>query len=150
MSRSRWLGMIMWLLVSSGVWGCSTLPPAPEKRPTIQGELGDQVKIQDLAGIWEFEMANTVYPLTFDQQGNGTYEWKQGRFTTTRLEGRVWKGTWHQQDNDREGGFEMLLSPDLQSADGRWWYIRIGQDHDPLNSGGDFILRRAKGNLDVQ
>ncbi|MDX1412136.1 MAG: hypothetical protein R3351_08255, partial [Nitrospirales bacterium] len=87
------------------------------------------------------------YPLTLDQQGKGTYEWQEGRFETTSLSNGIWKGTWHQEGNDREGGFELQLHPDLQSATGNWWYTRIGKDQDPLEPGGSFSLRRVKAGL---
>ena len=113
-----------------------------ETRSSRENEEISKVQIQDLAGEWEYEEASVAYRLTLDRNGNGNYEWKQGRFATTSLKNGLWIGTWHQRDNDREGGFELQLAQDLRSARGRWWYTRIEQDHDPLNPGGTFRLTR--------
>jgi len=44
-----------------------------------------------LAGEWEYiDSTGAVVPLTLDEQGNGHYEWKEGRFETHRLIGRTW------------------------------------------------------------
>ena len=131
------------LMVFALMWGCAPVLPTPEKMPSSHESQGPlDVQVQDLAGVWEIQVSNAVYPLTFDQEGNGTYEWKHGKFLTTSVENGLWKGTWHQRDNDREGGFEIQLSEDLRSGEGNWWYTRIGQDHDPLNPGGTFRLTR--------
>ena len=143
--------MFMFTLISVGTWGCASVPleessgvPPPENTllPTIQ--------VKDLAGQWQYEEASAVYPLVFDQEGKGTYEWKKGRFMTTSLSQGVWKGTWSQEENDREGGFELRLQPDLQSARGQWWYTRIGEDRTPLQPGGTFMLRRVGPGLNGQ
>ena len=133
------------LMVFAFMWGCTTLSPPPQDTQALkENEKLANVQIQDLAGKWEIELSSAVYPLTFDEQGNGTYEWKHGRFLTTSLENGLWRGTWHQRDNDREGGFEIELSEDLRVGEGNWWYTRIGQDHEPLNPGGTFRLTRPR------
>jgi hypothetical protein len=137
--------MVMLVVCSFAVWGCPavptikpvSLPPSPEISLA-------KVKIQDLTGEWKYEEGRVIYPLTLDEEGRGTYKWKEGRFETTNLSNGVWKGTWHQEGNDREGGFELQLHPDLQSATGSWWYTRIETDQDPLEPGGSFSLRRVK------
>lgn len=131
------------LVLIAGMCGCVATPLTPQdtKENVIEQDL-NQIRITDLVGAWEYQDGNAVYPLTFDEKGNGAYEWKHGRFVTTSLKNGVWKGSWHQRDNDREGGFEMRLARDLQTADGHWWYTRIGEDHDPLEPGGTFTLRR--------
>ena len=143
------LRLILLLIVCSfAVWGCPSfpakkpvsLPPPPEKPLS-------EVTIQELAGGWEYEEGSVNYQLTLDQEGKGTYQWKEGRFETRSLSNGIWKGTWHQLENDREGEFELQLHPDLQSASGSWWYTRIGTDQDPLEPGGSFSLRRVKVGL---
>ena len=57
-----------------------------------------------LACEWEYE-DGAVVTLTLDEQGNGTYPWKDGRFITHSLSDHVWQGMWVQEENDREGGF---------------------------------------------
>ncbi len=133
--------LLLVLLVSA--WGCvsqSAISPEIRNLPHQQDLV--PIHVRDLAGVWEYEESNVVYPLTFDEKGNGVYEWKDGQFTTTSVEGRTWKGTWSQRENDREGGFEIQLGQDLFTATGRWWYTRIEQVHNPLEPGGTFTLTR--------
>lgn len=94
-----------------------------------------------LAGEWEYEDGGTV-ALRLDDQGNGTYEFKDGRFETLRLHGRTWIGKWYQKENDREGGFLVNLSADSVEGDGTWWYERIGADRSPSEKGGKFRLTK--------
>ena len=94
-----------------------------------------------LAGEWEYEDGVAV-TLRLDEQGNGTYAYKEGRFETQQLEDHTWVGTWHQKENDREGGFVVQLSPDYTEGDGIWWYTRIGADHTPSHKGGTFRLSK--------
>jgi len=63
---------------------------------------------------------------TLDKTGNGPSTQHDGRFVTTKLADRLWQGTWQQPGNDREGGFELLLSEDGTQAKGVWWYSRVG------------------------
>ncbi len=81
---------------------------------------------------------------TLDSLGNGTYTWKKGILKTTEFAGRMWKGTWHQSGNDREGQFEVLLSEDGTQAEGVWWYTRVGDnDNIPAKKfGGDYLWIR--------
>jgi hypothetical protein len=83
-----------------------------------------------------------VLLLRLDEQGNGTYSYKDGRFETTHLEGRTWMGKWYQKENDREGGFQVRLSSDYMEGEGTWWYVRIGADSTPSEKGGTFHLTR--------
>jgi len=94
-----------------------------------------------LAGEWEYE-DGVVVRLTLDEQGNGRYAWKDGRFRTRKLIGHTWHGRWVQKANDREGGFTVELSPDFTEGEGRWWYSRIGADHAPMQKGGTFHLSK--------
>ena len=94
-----------------------------------------------LAGEWEYEEGGAV-TLGLDEQGNGVYSYKGGRFETTRLEGLTWAGKWYQKENDREGGFVVKLSADYMEGEGTWWYLRIGEDTEPSEKGGTFRLSR--------
>ena len=94
-----------------------------------------------LAGEWEYEDGGAVV-LRLDDQGNGTYAFKDGRFETIQLNGRTWIGKWSQKENDREGGFLVNLSADSVEGDGTWWYERIGADRSPSKKGGTFHLTR--------
>ena len=88
----------------------------PQNAPTLS----------DLEGTWEIQEEDKTYVATLDAQGNGPYTHEGGTFTTTKLEGRLWSGKWSQTGNDREGEFEVLLSEDHSTAEGRWWYTRVG------------------------
>ena len=94
-----------------------------------------------LAGEWEYE-DGAVVRLTLDEQGNGRYDWKDGRFGTRKLIGHIWHGVWFQKANDREGGFTVELSPDFTEGEGRWWYSRIGAERAPTRKGGTFHLSK--------
>lgn len=94
-----------------------------------------------LAGEWEY-VDGAVVLLTLDEQGNGHYEWKDGRFETQALVHHTWHGMWFQKENDRDGGFTVKFSPDFSEGEGRWWYSRIGTDHAPTQKGGTFHLSR--------
>lgn len=94
-----------------------------------------------LAGEWEYEDGGVV-ALRLDEQGNGTYQFKNGRVETTQFGGYVWAGKWYQQENDREGGFIVQFSSDYSDGEGRWWYERIGANSVPAEKGGIFRLSR--------
>ena len=94
-----------------------------------------------LAGEWEYEDGAAV-TLQLDEQGNGTYPYKDGRFETILLDGQTWKGRWYQKENDREGGFTVKLSGDHTEGEGTWWYVRIGTDRAPTQKGGTFRLSK--------
>jgi hypothetical protein len=112
-------------------------PPRP-MAPAPTGESEDR---RVLAGEWEYEDGAAV-TLRLDEQGNGTYAWKEGRFETTALTDHTWHGMWFQKENDRDGGFTVEFSPDFSEGEGRWWYSRIGTDHAPTQPGGTFHLTR--------
>lgn len=132
--------MLVCLLLSGGV-GCAK-PVLKDPMPEPVSLPADTVEDRRiLAGEWEYEEGAVVI-LRLDEQGNGTYAWKDGRFATTTLKGRVWEGLWSQRENDREGGFRVEFSPDFSEGEGRWWYTRIGQDHAPSQKGGDFHVSR--------
>jgi hypothetical protein len=98
-----------------------------------------------LVGEWEYidgAIDGAVGRLTLDQQGNGHYNWKDGRFETHTLIGHTWRGIWIQTGNDRDGGFTVEFSPDFSKGEGCWWYSRIGEDHAPMQKGGTFHLRK--------
>ena len=109
-----------------------SLPPSMATQP------GDR---HVLAGEWEY-VDGAVVLLTLDEQGNGRYEWKEGRFETQTLVDHTWHGMWFQKENDRDGGFTVEFSPDFSEGEGRWWYSRIGSDHAPTEKGGTFHLSR--------
>ncbi len=100
----------------------------------------------DLSGEWEIlEIEeNKTYRATLDRQGNGPYTWQGGQFTTTDFNDRRWHGTWIQNGNDREGGFELVLSEDGTQAKGIWWYARVGNKKNipPRQHGGSYVWKR--------
>ncbi|MEC4673255.1 MAG: hypothetical protein VST68_03610, partial [Nitrospirota bacterium] len=53
-------------------------------------------------------------------------------------------GHWAQTGNDREGDFEVLLSEDFASAEGVWWYTRVGDRGNipPRMHGGTYLFKR--------
>lgn len=101
-----------------------------------------------LAGEWEYEEGGMVVPLRLDRFGNGTYDFKDGRFRTELLSDHRWTGEWAQRANDREGGFEISLSPDFSEGEGRWWYTRIEGDPAPKKSGGHFHVMKVQSTVD--
>lgn len=133
---------IVFVVIALVVGGCSH--PETFQPPGPAGLTSDHQFPQDrsvLAGEWEYEDGG-VLMLRLDEQGNGTYSYKEGRFETIRLEGRTWAGKWYQKENDREGGFLVKLSPDYTEGEGTWWYVRIGADLTPSEKGGTFHLTR--------
>ena len=100
----------------------------------------------DLSGEWDILEVedNKTYRATLDKSGNGPYTQQGGRFVTTKFEDRSWQGTWHQTGNDREGGFEVLLSEDGTQAKGVWWYTRVGDKKNipPRQWGGSYVWKR--------
>ena len=100
----------------------------------------------DLSGTWEIlEVEDDKrYQATLDKNGNGSYTQHGGRFTTTKVADRQWQGTWQQPGNDREGGFEVLLSEDGTQANGVWWYTRVGKQKNipPREHGGTYQWKR--------
>jgi len=100
----------------------------------------------DLSGEWEIlEVEDDKrYKATLDKAGNGPYTQHEGRFITTKYTDRLWQGTWLQTGNDREGGFEVLLSEDGRQAKGMWWYSRVGTQKNipPREHGGTYVWKR--------
>ena len=100
----------------------------------------------DLSGEWEIlEVEDDKgYKATLDKAGNGPYTQHGGRFVTTKFADRLWQGTWQQPGNDREGGFELLLSEDGSQAKGVWWYSRVGNQKNipPREHGGTYQWKR--------
>jgi ketosteroid isomerase-like protein len=102
--------------------------------------------LPDLSGEWDIlEVEDDKrYRATLDKTGNGPYTQHGGRFTTTQFANRLWQGTWQQPGNDREGGFEVLLSEDGKEAKGIWWYTRVGNHKNipPREHGGTYQWKR--------
>ena len=100
-----------------------------------------------LAGEWEY-VDGVAVRLILDEQGNGYYDWKDGRFETHSLIGHTWQGMWFQKENEREGGFTVEFSPDFSEGEGRWWVSRIGANQTPAQKGGTFHLSRKIALMD--
>ena len=99
----------------------------------------------DLSGEWDIQEEERSYRAVLNRDGNGTYTWQNGRITTTGFADRIWQGTWNQSGNDREGGFEVLLSEDGTEAKGVWWYTRVGEKNNipPRQWGGSYAWKRV-------
>jgi SnoaL-like domain len=123
-------------------------PLAQRPAPTASQHLVNNAStpIPDLSGEWEIlEVEDDKrYKATLDKAGNGPYTQHNGRFTTTKFVDRLWQGTWQQPGNDREGGFEVLLSEDGTQAKGVWWYSRVGTQKNipPREHGGTYSWKR--------
>ena len=61
-----------------------------------------------------------------------------------------WAGAWAQRENDREGRFEITLSPDYLEGEGRWWYTRIESDAAPTKAGGTFHVMKVQSIVENQ
>jgi ketosteroid isomerase-like protein len=107
---------------------------APASMPDVSGEW-DILEVED----------EKRYKATLDKSGNGPYTQQQGRFLTTKIENRLWQGTWYQPGNDREGGFEVLLSEDGKEAKGIWWYTRVDtrKNIPPKEHGGTYHWKKV-------
>ena len=99
----------------------------------------------DVSGEWVIQEEDKTYQAVLDGSGNGTYTWQQGTLVTTGVADGYWAGMWHQAGNDREGGFEVRLSPDGMTASGKWWYTRVGHRSNipPRQWGGDYRWKRV-------
>jgi hypothetical protein len=101
----------------------------------------------DLSGEWDILEVedDKAYKATLNKAGNGPYTQHGGRFVTTKFADRLWQGTWQQPGNDREGGFELLLSDDGSQAKGVWWYSRVGTQKNipPREHGGTYLWKRV-------
>ena len=106
-----------------------------------------QPAVQDLSGEWDILEVedDKAYKATLDKAGNGSYTQHGGQFVTTKFTDRLWQGTWQQPGNDREGGFELLLSDDGTQAKGVWWYSRVGTQKNipPREHGGTYLWKRV-------
>ena len=122
---------------------CTSPPVMHEEigQPSLPSTSGIPQDRRVLAGEWDYE-DGAVVTLTLDEQGNGSYPWKDGRFVTHSLSDHVWQGMWIQRENDREGGFTVQFSPDFSDGEGQWWYTRIEDDRAPTQKGGTFRLTR--------
>jgi ketosteroid isomerase-like protein len=105
-----------------------------------------QSAMPDLSGEWDIlEVEDDKrYTATLDKNGNGPYTQYGGRFVTTKFADQLWQGIWQQPGNDREGGFEVLLSEDGTQANGIWWYTRVGTHKNipPREYGGTYHWKR--------
>ncbi len=108
---------------------------------------GAATAMPDVSGEWDIlEVEDEKrYKATLDKNGNGPYTQQGGRFVTTKIENRLWQGTWHQPGNDREGGFEVLLSEDGTQAKGIWWYTRVDtrKNIPPKEHGGTYHWKKV-------
>ena len=116
---------------------------AEEVGTVSQGRALEQGTI-DFTGEWEIQEEDKAYQAHLDAQGNGPYNYQNGRIQTEKVVDRLWSGRWHQQGNDREGGFEVWLSEDGNSATGTWWYSRVGTNKNipPRDWGGTYYMKR--------
>jgi len=129
--------------------GCTKLVvhqaiPTDPLPPSMACQAGD---CHVLAGEWEY-VDGAAVRLTLDEQGNGHYAWKDGRFETHSLIDHTWQGLWFQKENDREGGFTVEFSSDFSEGEGRWWVSRIGVNQTPAQKEGTFHLSRKIALMD--
>jgi hypothetical protein len=142
MSGIEWkIGLLSVLLIVTAACTAPFVRQEESTRPVITPPTGMPEDRRVLAGEWDYE-DGAVVTLTLDEQGNGTYPWKDGRFVTHSLTDHTWQGMWIQTENDREGGFTVQFSPDFSDGDGQWWYTRIEEDRAPAQKGGAFHLTR--------
>lgn len=140
--------MILVVMSVVGVAGCAERSHRlPQGEKSIRELSAPPRHIHDLAGVWEYEDKSGSYLIRLNEEGKGTYDWEDGWFETHEFKDGVWKGTWFQAGNDREGGFELKCSEDLPVAWGYWWYTRIGKDRNPLEPGGTFTMKRISSQL---
>ena len=93
-----------------------------------------------LAGAWLYEEQGYIDTLRLDERGNGTYEWQDGRISTSCLDKQDWRGTWKQAES--EGGFEIKLSKAMTAGEGRRWFTRIGRETKAGEPGSTFQIKR--------
>lgn len=118
-------------------------PPIASPISTAAGAESDDER-PDLSGEWEIQEEDKAYKATLDRNGNGSYTHQGGTIKTTKFVNRLWQGTWQQSGNDRDGGFEVLLSEDGTEAKGIWWYTRVGSRTNipPRQHGGTYVWKR--------
>jgi hypothetical protein len=131
------LSIFMTVMFSTALLlACAEVRP-PERVPA------PPMEAIDLSGEWEFQEEGTAQRVVLDKKGNGTYAWQNGRIITQSVSEGRWEGMWYQEGNDREGGFDLLLSDDAREAKGSWWYTRIGTRVIPPGvQGGNFRFSR--------
>ena len=140
--------MILVVMSVVGVAGCAERSHRlPQGEKSIKEPSDPLRHIHDLAGVWEYEDNSGSYLIRLNEEGKGLYDWEDGWFETHEIKEGVWKGTWFQAGNDREGAFELRYAGDSLVARGHWWYTRIGKDRDPLEPGGAFTMKRIPSPL---
>ena len=139
----------IWMLVNWHESMREPIKPLAVERVAASPKAAGSVVEMDLTGEWEIQEEDKAYQATLDSQGNGPYTWQEGRIQTAKVADRLWSGTWHQKGNDREGGFEVLLSEDGTTADGVWWYLRVGTQKNipPREWGGTYKIKRLSPNI---
>jgi len=139
--RGRWVLLHIHESLSGPVQTVSVREHYPD-HSTPRSRTKDQM---DFSGEWEIQEADRSYIAQLNASGNGTYTWQGGRIMTTGVVDYSWQGTWHQAGNDREGGFEVRLSDDRMTAEGAWWYTRVGarMNIPPRQWGGNYRLKRV-------
>lgn len=145
--KGQWV-LLSWHESFRNVGGAVALDPHSSGRatPTSTSARGSSAT-HDLSGEWDIlEVEDDKrYKAKLDKDGNGPYTQHGGRFVTTKFSDRLWEGTWYQPGNDREGGFELLLSEDGKEAKGVWWYTRVGNHKNipPREHGGTYHWKRV-------
>ena len=132
------------LLLTAALIGCAkdTGRHVQESQTSVAPPATAGTPYPSLAGTWAYEESGKTILITLNEYGNGTYEWKDGQFMTVMYANGVWKGSWSQRENDRDGEFEVIFSQDGPMGEGRWWYTRIGSDTAPTQPGGVFQIVR--------
>ena len=134
--------LFSWIVLCAMIGVALFLPATAAELPA---ELASRnTETPDLSGEWEIQEEDKSYKATLDKNGNGPYTWQGGHITTLEVADRKWSGTWQQSENDREGGFELLLSEDGQEAKGVWWYTRVAERKNiPARQwGGSYLWKR--------
>lgn len=142
----RWL-LLSWHESFRNAGGAIALNNSEPKQPaSSRTATGHPSALSDLSGEWDIlEVEDDKrYKATLDKNGNGPYTQHGGQFVTTKFSDRLWQGTWQQPGNDREGGFELLLSEDGMQAKGVWWYTRVETHANipPREHGGTYLWKR--------
>jgi hypothetical protein len=92
-----------------------------------------------------------VVPLRLDRFGNGSYDFKDGRFRTDvphrsplgRGLGSTGKRSGRRIRDHTVAGF-------TRKAKGRWWYTRIESDAAPTKAGGTFHVMKVQSIVENQ
>ncbi len=139
----------IWMLVNWHESMREPIKPLAVEREAVSSKVGDSSEDMDLTGEWEIQEEDKAYQATLDAKGNGPYTWQEGRIHTDNVVDRLWSGTWKQKGNDREGAFEVLLSEDGTTADGVWWYLRVGTQKNipPREWGGTYKIKRLSPSI---